>query len=410
MPDAYLALRRPSFRAFLGGSLLKNLSNQALTVTVAWHLYEQTGSAWALAAIGLANYLPIFTLSLPAGWLADHFERRRVLAWSLALEVVAALSLLGLAWAGAPLGWWYVLVFLAACGRAVGTPNSVSLYPLLMPKEAVPNAVTWGSATFQAGAVVGPILGGLILHATSDLGSLAFAAFGPLAFLLLLTRVRPIRRQDRPSKGESLKSRVLGGFRFVRKERSILAALSLDFVAVLFGGVEGIMPIFAKDFLHCGALGYGFLKAAPFAGALVMSVLIAHLAPMRRPGRAMLRCVAGFGLCMLVFAVSRLFWLSMLALLTAGLLDQISVYVRQTLVQTRTPEALRGRVQAVNFLFIGSSNELGEAESGVTAAILGPVGSVLMGGGAVLLVVALWSRYFPALRDLGPMSGKPRKA
>jgi MFS family permease len=410
MPDAYAALRRSPYRAFLTGAFLKNLGNQALTVTVAWHLYERTNSAWALAAIGLCNYLPILFFSLPAGGLADHFDRRAVLRWTLVLEVLATLSLAALAWSGADPAWWYLFIFLGACGRAVGQPSAVSLYPLLLAEEEVPNAVTWGSANFQAGAILGPVLGGLLLHALGPERTLAVAAAGPLAYLLLLLRMPLYRPQPLPSLAEPLRQRLLGGFRFVWDERAIFAALSLDFVAVLFGGVEGIMPIFARDYLRCGEIGFGLLKAAPFAGSLLMSLSIPHRPPLRYPGRDMLVAVAGFGACMAVFALSRQLWLSLLALLLSGFLDQVSVYVRQTLVQLRTPEALRGRVQAVNFLFIGSSNELGEAESGLTAALLGAVPSVLMGAGAVLALVGLWAWAFPQLRHLAPLQSPPSRA
>jgi MFS family permease len=404
--DPYASFRRPAYRAFLYGSLLRNLGSQALTVTAAWHLYERTNSAWALAAIGFCNYLPIFLFSLPAGGLADHYDRRRVLFWATSLELFAYLGLAWLAFSGAATGWWYLFITLAATARAVGQPSGVSLYPLLMAAEEVPTAVTWGSANYQIGAIGGPILGALVLHAAGPAKTLLLASACPAAYLWLLGRMHLYRPQPLPDTREPLKQRLLEGFRFVRAERAMYASLSLDFVAVLFGGVEGIMPIFARDFLGCGEIGYGLLKAAPFAGNLAMSLYLAHRPPLRKPGRDMLVSVGLFGACMGVFAVSRLLWLSLAALFASGVLDQVSVYVRQTLVQLRTPEALRGRVQAVNFLFIGSSNELGEFESGATAALVGPVASVLLGAGAVLLFVVAWSAYFPALRQLPPLEHK----
>jgi hypothetical protein len=230
---------------------------------------------------------------------------------------------------------------------------------------------------------------------------------GPLAYLALLPGMQALRESPPPSQ-EGIREQVLGGFRFVLANQPILGALSVDFVAVLFGGVEGILPMFAQDILRCGPDGLGALKAAQFLGALVMNFFLAHRPVLPRPGRSMLLAVAGFGACMLVFAVSANMALSLAALAAAGMFDQVSVYVRQTMVQLRTPEALKGRVQAVNFLFIGSSNELGEFESGVTAGLLGPVGSVLMGGVAVLVVVAAARSIFPELVALPTLDQSPK--
>jgi MFS family permease len=396
--DPYAALRRPAYRRFLGGAFLSNLSDQALAVAAGWHLYERTGSAWALALIGLMNYLPIFLFSIPAGWVADHFPRKKVMAASLSLKATAALSLCALTALNGPEWAWFPLLFLGAMGRSFNTPAAVSFWPLTMPAEQVHNAVTWNSANFQFGAIVGPILGGLLLAAFGTTATLAFAAAGPLLYLTLLPGIQA--RLQAPPLAEAWKEKVLGGFKFVWRDKPMLGALSLDFVSVLFGGVEGIMPIFAKDILHCGPEGLGLLRAAPFAGALLMSLSLAHLPPLKRPGREMLWSVLAFGAFMLLFAYSRSLWLSLLALLATGMMDQISVYVRQTMVQLRTPEHLKGRVQAVNFLFIGSSNELGEVESGVSAAWLGPVGSVVLGGVAVLGTVGVWAWRFPELREL----------
>jgi hypothetical protein len=226
---------------------------------------------------------------------------------------------------------------------------------------------------------------------------------GPLLNLAIIPTLK-LMREPKPPLTEPLKKKILGGFHFVWEHQAIFGALSVDFVAVLFGGVEGILPMFAKDLLHCGPEGLGFLKAAIFVGAFLMSMALLRRPNLPRPGRAMLAAVAGFGACMLVFAWSRNFALSFGALVAAGMFDQVSVYVRQSLVQLRTPEHLRGRVQAVNFLFIGSSNELGEFESGVTAGWLGPVGSVIMGGVAVLLTVATWSVVFKELRQLDSLT------
>lgn len=397
--DAYASLRRPGYRRFMAGALCVNLAAQVMLVAVSFHLYNVTRHVSSLAWLALMNYLPILLLSLPAGWISDHWDRRVVLRGAQAVQLAAALGLLAVAVSGAPLWAWYPMILLHASGRALQTPAAVSLYPLLITEAEVPRAVSFNSANYQAGAIVGPILGGVLTSLWGVLPGLAFAAAGPALGLALISRLDLLRPASTPP-SERFREKLLGGFRFVKQQRAILGALSVDFVAVLFGGVDGILPVFAVDILHCGAWGQGLLKAGIFLGAFVMSSFLLHRPRLPRAGRAMLGAVAGFGVCMLVFGFSTSFWLSFGALVVAGMLDQVSVYVRQTLVQLRTPEALRGRVQAVNFLFIGSSNELGEFESAVSAGWLGPVGSVLMGGVAVLLAVATWSLLFKELRTL----------
>ncbi|MEI6604864.1 MAG: MFS transporter [Verrucomicrobiota bacterium] len=405
--DSYAPLRRPAFRRFLTGAQALTLSNQVMAITAGYHLYDLTHSAWSLLLVGLMSYLPILLFSLPAGWAADHFDRRKVLTLTLCLHLAASASLLALVWLGGPEWPWYPLLFVAATSRAFHTPSAVSLYPLLIEAEEMPRAVSWSSANYQAAAIMGPILGGCLLHQFGVAGALTFVLAGPVLFLLLLPGLVLLRHPPKPV-DEPLKDKVLKGLGFVWNDKAIFGALSVDFVAVLFGGVEGILPMFQKDILHCGPLGLGFLRAAMFVGALMMSIFLAHRPPMRKPGKAMLASVGGFGLCMLCFAASRHLYLSLATLVAAGMFDQVSVLVRQTLVQMRTPEALRGRVQAVNFLFIGSSNELGEVESGLTAGLLGPVGSVLLGGMAVLVIVSTWAVTFPALRDLPGLGAREK--
>jgi hypothetical protein len=400
--DPYLPLRRAPFRNYLTGTLATDLSNRILKVTAGYTLYKITHSAWVLAIAALMFYLPILLLSLPAGWATDHFERRRVLALALLLQALGALGLVLLLGLGGPLWLWYPLLFLIGCGGALQSPAAVSLYPQLLEAAEVPRGVTWNSAAHQAGSVAGPLLGGLLLQWLGAQNTLYFVAAGPALFMALLPSLRSLRALPAPV-DEPLREKILGGFRFVWQQRPILGALSLDFVAVLFGGVEGILPIFALDILHCGPIGQGALMAAPFLGSLLMGFWLAHHPLLPRPGRAMLFAVGGFGVCMLVFGFSKRLDLSLLALGASGMLDQISVYVRQTLVQLRTPEALRGRVQAVNFLFIGSSNELGEFESRVTAGFMGPVGSAVFGGVAVLAVVLGARRLFPELLHLSSL-------
>jgi MFS family permease len=401
--DPYEALRYPGYRLYLLVTQASHLANQIAFIAIGWTLYDRTASAWPLAFVGLAMYLPIFGFSLPAGLLADHPRRKAFLAYSVAAQ---CLSFLGLAWAahsGAPLWVWYSLVFLSATASAVRTPLAVSFYPTLIPMDAVANSVTWNSSNFQFSAIVGPVLGGALLNWLGSSEAFAIAAAGPALYLLGLPFLKPLRVAASANAKESLRDRILGGWRYLQKESVIRWALTLDLFAVLFGGADAIMPIFAKDILHVGPLGLGWLNAAGFAGALCMSVWVAHR-PLRHAGRSMLLAVGGFGLCMVVFSLSHSYALSFLALFGAGALDAISVVVRQTMVQVRTPEHLRGRVQAVNFLFIGSSNELGGFESGMTAALMGPVLSVLAGGLLTLGVVAWVAKISPELRQLENLS------
>ena len=397
--DAYAPLRRPSFRRFLAGAFAANVGTQILKVAAGYEIYRSTHSVQALLGLGLVAYLPILALSLQAGWLVDRFERRGVLAGALALQALSAAGLALLVHAGGPVWAWYPLLLVAASGRAIQSPAAVSVYPALLEPKELSRGVTWNSATYQVGCVVGPLLGGLLLSGLGTTMTLGLVALGPLICMALLPGLALLRPFP-PMADERPRERLMGGFTFLGRNRAILGALAVDFVAVLFGGVDGILPMFAADILRCGPVGLGALNAAPFVGSLIMSFRLAHRPRLKRPGRLMLGAVLAFGLCMLAFAVSRHLAGSLLALLGSGLFDQVSVYVRQSLVQLRTPEALRGRVQAVNFLFIGSSNELGECESALSAWVLGPVGSVVLGGVAVLLVVLGAARIFPELRRL----------
>lgn len=398
--DPYQALRYPQFRLYL-------LANQAMfwgyqigTVFLGALLYGRTGSAWPLAFVGLATYLPIFLFTLPAGVLADHPDRQVFLRYTITVQFLCLASLAYAVHVQAPLGVVYGLVFLWASARAVQTPLAVAFYPTLIPKDVIANSVSWNSSNFMISAVLGPVVGGALAETLGPEKAIAFAALGPLIYLAVVLTIKPIRTLEIPTEKVSIFQRVLGGWRFLQTEKAIFWALTLDFLAVLFGGCEALLPIFQKDILHVGYFGLGCLKAAIFLGALMTSLFLAHR-PMRRAGSAMFVAVGGFGVCMIVFALSHSFVLSFSALVLAGVLDGISVNVRQTLVQVRTPEHLRGRVQAVNFLFIGSSNELGEFESASLAAVVGPVASVLVGGIITVAVVLGVSQFAPELRLLG---------
>ena len=403
--DAFAALRLPDFRRFLAGHFLASTGTQLQTVAVGWYLYERTGSALALGVVGLAQVLPIFLLTLPSGHLSDRYDRRRVLVVSQAVMVLASLGLALLAATSGPVLLLYALLFLNGCGRAFAAPARDSLAPQLLPVGLLANGATWRSGSFQLAAVLGPALGGFIIalrHSAAPAFVLAGLSAG--VFAALMARVRP--RRFAPSSGERPLERLVAGARFVWHTRILIATITLDLFAMLLGGATMLLPVYAKDILHVGPRGLGWLMAAPSLGAVLVALIVAY-APMRRAGRALLWAVAGFGAATVVFGFSRSFWLSIAALTLVGGFDMISVIIRSTLVQVLTPDELRGRVAAINALFIGTSNELGGFESGALAALVGPVASVVAGGvgsiGIVLLVAAVW----PEVRRFGSLTDRP---
>ena len=398
--DPYQALRYPQFRLYLLANQAMFWGYQIASLFLGALLYGRTGSAWPLAFVGLATYLPIFLFTLPAGVLADHANRQTYLRYTITVQFLCLASLAYAVHVQAPLPVVYALVFLWASARAVQTPLAVAFYPTLIPKEAIANSVSWNSSNFMISAVMGPVVGGALAETLGPEKAITFAALGPLIYFWVLLFVKPIRQTEIPKERSSLFRRILDGWRYLQTEKAIRWALTLDLFAVLFGGCDALLPIFQKDILHVGYFALGWLRAAIFLGSLAMSLWLAHR-PLKRAGPSMFLAVGGFGLCMIVFALSRSFILSFLALFVAGVLDGISVNVRQTLVQVRTPEHLRGRVQAVNFLFIGSSNELGEFESASLAALVGPVASVLIGGIITVGVVLGVAQIAPELRRLG---------
>ncbi len=355
--------------------------------------------ALALGFVGLAQVLPVFAFTRPAGHMADRFDRRKVL---LAGQLGAVLSSLGLAavsWTHAPILLVYVLLFAAGTAHAFRGPARSALVPSLLPLEHFSNAATWNSASFQIASVVGPALGGLMIAATRSPALVyVFDALAALVFFVFVYEMRP-RPVELKTEAATLKS-LVAGFGFVWRTKVILAAITLDMFAVLLGGAVALLPVYAKDILHVGPIGFGWLRAAPSVGAIAMSFLIAHKPPMRRAGVSLLWSVAGFGASMIVFGLSQNFWLSLFALGVGGALDTISVVIRHTLVQMGTPEYLRGRVSAVNGVFISSSNQLGEFESGSVAHFFGPVASVVSGGIGTIVVVLLIAVTWPQLRLL----------
>jgi MFS family permease len=387
----------PSFLRFWAGRLAGTMANQMLLLAVAWQMYDLTRSAWSLGLVGLVQFVPALALVLVSGHVADRHDRRRIVAGALALQLVAALALLvatreGWISRGLILG----VSLLLGVARSFQMTAQQALTPLLVPPAVLARALAFSSSGMQAAIIGGPALGGLLYAAGAGVVYLACAALLVVAASLVWS----VRYEHRPApRAPVTVDTLLAGVRFIRARPVVLGAISLDLFAVLLGGATALLPIYARDILHTGPEGLGLLRAAPAVGAFSMSLALARWTIRRRVGRTLFAAVALFGATTLVFAVSRVFWLSLAALLVNGAADMVSVVVRQTLVQLDTPDAMRGRVSAVNSIFIGASNQLGEFESGATAALLGPVGSVLLGGFGTLLVVALWMKWFPPLRE-----------
>ena len=370
-------------------------ANQMLMVAVGWQMYELTGSAWDLGLVGLLQFLPALALVLVAGHVVDRFQRARIVALCMAAQAAVAVLLALAAWRGfAHRDLLLVVSVLLGTVKAFQMPAQQALAPLLVPTLLLPRALAFSSAGMQGAIILGPALGGFIFVA----GAQAVYAVCAVLFVLagLLLALVHYHHAPRPGQAMSLDT-LLAGVRFVRQREVVLGAISLDLFAVLLGGATALLPMFAKDVLHVGPWGLGLLRSAPALGALTLSIVLTRWPIRRRAGRVLLGAVAVYGVSTLVFALSSVFVVSLLALALGGAADMVSVVIRQSLVQLDTPDAMRGRVSAVNSVFIGASNQLGEFESGVTAAWFGPVGSVVLGGLGTLLVAALWFRWFPAL-------------
>jgi MFS family permease len=399
------ALHYPNFRLLLGGVFLSGFAEQMLAVAIGWELYNRTGSALVLGGVGLAQVIPLMLLFLPAGYAADHLSRKYLLAATQAASVLAALGLALLSFARGPLLAIYICLVVLGAADSFRFPTSSALVSQVLPEAAFENAVTWRSSANQLSSVLGPAAGGLLIGlfgGASGVYVLSGFFFLVVVVLLLITRVGP-------QKGPAASGRKLGalveGVRFLGRTPVLLAAITLDLFAVLLGGAVTLLPIFAKDILHVGPFGLGWLQAAASLGAVGMALFLAQRPPFKRAGPALLLAVAGFGVATIIFGLSHWFWLSFLMLFVLGALDNISVVVRATLVLVRTPDEMRGRVSAVSSLFIGTSNQLGGFESGVTAQLLGPIGSVALGGIGTILVVALVATIWPEMRRLGALRG-----
>jgi MFS family permease len=374
------------------------------SVTVIWEVYKRTGNTFDVGLVGLVQVIPVLSLALWAGHVADRFDRKRVIIAALAMSAAASLGLAAVSLYELPVLAMFGCLFLVGVARAFLQPSKSSFLPMLVPRSVFPNAVTWGLGGFQLAQVVGPALAGWMLAAFEQPHLVYLTqASAAVVFLLLLLGVQRYA-QSEPHEAATLKS--LGeGVTFVWTNKVILGAMALDMFAVLLGGATALLPVFAKDILHVGPVGYGWMASAPAIGAIVMSLGLMHRPPMSKAGQALLWSVAGFGAAIVVFGLSKWFVLSFVALLLTGAFDCISVVVRHTLVQTLTPDRMRGRVSAISGMFISASNELGEFESGTLARFTSPVVAVVSGGIGTMLVVITAALTIPELRKYGPLDG-----
>src|SRR5438874_3289345 len=434
--DPYAAFRFGGFALFTAGNLLSITGPLMLAVAVEWEIYARTHSATALGLVGLVIAVPVVALSLPAGHLADRVSRKHIILVSQIFSAITSLALALVSWkhlaipqiaplragnhalaavaavferhhpifhfhdASVPL--IYLLLFIGAVARTFNWAARSSFFPTLISRDAFANAVTWNNSVFQIGSVAGPAVSGLLV---------AFVGF-PFVYLLdalcaffFFLLVLPIRRssQKREQTDESTWKSLIAGVRFVFSRKVILATITLDLFAVLLGGATALMPVFADQILHVGPVGLGWMRAMPAIGAFGTALTVAHLPPMKRAGRTLLWCVTGFGIATILFGLSKAFWLSLGLLFLIGAFDSVSVIIRGSIVQLVTPDEMRGRVSAVNNIFIGTSNEFGALESGLTAALFGPVISVVAGGIGTILVVLGVSSIWPETRRIGAL-------
>jgi MFS family permease len=407
--DPYAVLKFPDFRFYLTGRLLAAFGGQMLTFAVTWDLWIRTKSAFSLGLVGLVEVLPILIFALPAGVLADRKNRRTILLVAQSAAAAAAIALTVLSGARGPIWAVYVCLGFLGLARAFSDPAASAYVPLVVPAEHFSQAATWSSSMFQLAVITGPALAGLLVGllggSVTPIYAIGAAFLSSQVILVALIKARPTVRPTNTKPWTSL----VEGLKFLWSNKVVFSAITLDLFAVLFGGAVALLPIFATDILNVGPWGLGLLRSAPSVGALLMAVFLAHRPPFRNAGKALLWCVAGFGVVTIVFGFSTWFPLSLAALFVLGALDNVSVVIRQTLMLTQVPDEMRGRTSAVNTVFISSSNELGDFESGLVAGFIGPVAAVIVGGiGTLVVVLGVW-RLFPQLAALKGLGDKAAK-
>jgi MFS family permease len=402
--SAYAVLHNRDFVLYLIGRFIASLGSQMLIVAVGWELYERTHAALALGLVGLTNVVPMFLFTLPAGHFADNHDRKRIIVSMTAIMALASVGLLLCSAWRAPTPWIYACLFVAASARTFLWPASSSFLPQLVSRRAFPRAVAWSTGSFQLSSVAGPAAGGALI-ALMHHAAWVYAIHA-VALVICLTLVGLVHYHRAPAPREPMTvASLAAGFKFVFSSRIIFGIITLDLFAVLLGGATALLPVYAKDILHVGPSGLGLLQAALPVGSLISALILAHR-PLEKAGRALLWSVAGFGLATMAFGLSTSFLFSWLMLFVCGVADQVSVLVRHTLVQLLTPDEKRGRVSAVNSLFIGTSNELGGFESGFVAHWLGPVVSVVSGGAGTILVVIAVAWIWPQVRRYGRLDAE----
>jgi MFS family permease len=404
-PSPYAALKLKEFRHFILARVCITIAIQIQGVVVGWQVYEITKDPLSLGLIGLAEAIPSIAVSLYAGHVADIVRRKKIIVVALVALTFCSLSLLFfttdigsfiLEWGVTPI---YGVIFFSGIARGFISPAVFAFMPQLVPRELYQNAITWNSTLWEAAAITGPAVGGLVygIFGVTAAYTLDASLVVTGLVLMLLIQNKPV---PEASEEQGIAEKIKAGLRFVFQNKVILSAITLDLFAVLFGGAVALLPIFADEILHVGSIGFGVLRSAPSIGAVVMALYIAHNPIKKNMGKILLWAVAGFGVCMIGFAVSNYFWLSLSLLIFSGMFDCISVIIRSTLMQTLTPENMKGRVSAVNYIFIGSSNEIGMFESGVAARLLKVVPSVIFGGCMTIGVVAATAWFSKSLRDL----------
>ena len=404
-PDPYAALKFWEFKNFTLARLFITIGTQIQAVIVGWQIYEITKDPLSLGLIGLAEAIPSISVLLFAGHITDTNDRKKIVLWSVYLMAFCSVLLLIISTdsinilTSNKVTAMYAAIFLSGIGRGFSAPSFFAFVSQLVPKEILPNAITWNTTTWQTGAVTGPAIGGLLYGFIGSTNTyITIVMFWVFAIFLIL----PIRKKPIPEiiGIQSLNEKLTAGLKFVFQRKIILGAISLDLFAVLFGGAVALLPIFAAEILFVGPQGLGALRAAPSIGAVIVAVYMTRHPFTKKAGKNLLISIFGFGICIIIFGLSKSFFLSMFILALSGGFDSISVVIRSTIIQLMTPDNMKGRVSAVNSIFIGSSNEIGGFESGVAAKLLGTVPSVIFGGIMTLLIVTFVTIFSPQLRKL----------
>lgn len=398
--DPYAAFRSRPYRLYTIGWFIALVGTRIESVAIAWEMYQRTGDALSLGLVGLAQALPTMLLAIPAGYLADRFNRAHVVMVSIVLMTLTSVALAFLSFTQGSVELMYMFLALDAAAVISGRPARVAMIPQLVSKEAFPNALMWNTSLTQFTSVFGPAVGGLVV-AWNVPSAYVIAAITSTLYFLMVARLK-LPPAIKPIEAASFKT-LAAGIQFVWQTRIIFTVIALDMFAVLLGGAVYLLPIFAEDILQVGPEGFGWLRSAPAVGALIVGILLVYMPPMQWAGRTLLLCVAAFGVVTIVFGLSQSFWLSLFMLALTGAFDSVSMVIRQTLVQTLTPDEMRGRVSAVNSIFVGASNELGGLESGLVAHWFGPIFSVVSGGIGTILIVLAAAKLSPELRGYGPL-------